>query len=245
MPINVDARPELYCSNCALRRICLPSHMPPSEVRILESAVERRRELASGASLVRAGQPMQGLYVVRDGSAKSYDITPDGDVRVRGFHLPGEVVGLEAFAQQCHLCEVVALEPMRYCRIPVQRLEQLMEQLPSLRREILRLLSQSLEEVQQLRAAIGAAGARERLAHFLVDLSRRLERRGLSPRQFRLSMSRGDIALHLGLTLESVSRALGAFQRQGWLEVRRRYVKVLRPEALATMAGMGRSVNST
>src|SRR5512138_1992996 len=125
--------PELSCRNCALSRICFPSHMPEHEIRILESAVERRRELQTGASLIRAGAPMQGLFVIRDGSTKSYSISADGDERVRGFHLPGEIVGLDAFAQQRHLCEVVALEPVRYCRISTQQLERLMDQLPSLR----------------------------------------------------------------------------------------------------------------
>jgi CRP/FNR family transcriptional regulator len=244
MPINTDAAPELSCRNCALNRICLPAQMPADEVRILESAVERRRELRAGASLVREGRRMQGLFVIRDGSAKSYTVTADGDERVRGFHLPGEVVGLDAFARERHLCEVVALEPVRYCRISAQRLHLLMDQLPSLRREIVRLLSQSLEESQQLRAAIGATGAHERLAGFLVDLSRRLEHRGLSPTQIRLTMSRRDIGLHLGLTLETVSRVLGAFKREGWLEVCRRYVKLVKPDALAALA-VGAPIGTT
>jgi CRP/FNR family transcriptional regulator len=237
MPIHTDAGPELSCRNCALNRICLPAQMPAHEVRILENAVERRRELRAGASLIREGQRMLGLFVIRDGSAKSYSTSADGDERVRGFHLPGEIVGLEAFARERHLCGVVALEPVRYCRISAQQLQLLMDQLPSLRREIVRLLSQSLEEVQQLRTAIGATGAHERLAGFLVDLSRRLQHRGLSPTQIRLSMSRRDIGLHLGLTIETVSRVLGAFKREGWLEVRRRYVKLVQPDALVALAG--------
>jgi CRP/FNR family transcriptional regulator, anaerobic regulatory protein len=239
-PTPIRPLTQLSCRNCALSRICLPAHMPPEEVAILERAVERRRELPGGASLIRTGQRMQGLFVVRDGSAKSYSVTVDGDEQVRGFHLPGEIVGLDAFAEERHLCEVVALEPVRYCHISAPTLERLMDQLPGLRREIVRLLSQSLEESQRLRAAIGASGARERLAGFLVDISSRLERRGLPPTQFRLSMSRRDIGLHLGLTLETVSRVLGAFRRAGWLDVRMRYIKVLRPDALAALAGPAR-----
>lgn len=226
---------ELSCGRCALNRICLPAHLSPHEVRILEGAVERGRELPAGARLVHAGCRMRALYVVRSGSAKAYSVTSAGDERVRGFHLPGEVVGLEAFAEGRHLCEIVALEPLRYCMIPIRRLEQLMETLPSLWHEIVRLLSQAIEEAQRLRAGTGFEGARERLADFLLDLSRRLERRGLSSTQFRLSMSRRDIAHHLGLTLETVSRNLGAFKREGWVEVRKRYIKLLNPEALAAL----------
>ena len=199
--------------------------------------MERGRQLSAGASLVRAGTQMDALYVVRSGSAKRYAVSMNGTERVHGFVLPGEIVGLEGFASDRYACEVAALEPTSYCRIPLTRLEPLLEQLSGLRREVLRLLGEALDESLRLRAELGTCDARGRVAGFLADLSRRLELRGLSPTQFRLSMSRGDIARHIGLTLETVSRALGTFKSLGWLEVRARYITLLRPEALASMGG--------
>jgi len=226
---------ELSCKSCALTRICLPGSLSPEETRILDGAVERGRELRAGARLIRAGTRMTALYVVRGGSAKTCGVMLDGGEYVRAFHLPGEVAGLEGFADGRHSCEVVALEPLRYCRIPIVRLERMMATLPGLRREMLRLLGQSLEEAQRMRTEMSMFDARGRLARFLVDLSRRLERRNLSTTHFRLSMSRRDIARHLGLTLETVSRSLGDFRRARWVEVRARYIKLLQPEALARL----------
>jgi CRP/FNR family transcriptional regulator len=228
---------ELCCGSCALARICLPAGLSAQETRILDGAVERGRELRAGARLIRAGARLEALYVVRSGSAKSSGVMSDGREHVRAFHLPGEVTGLEAFAEGRHTCEVVALEPLRYCRIPIGRLERLLETLPGLRREMLRLLGQSLEEAQRARAEMSTIDARGRLASFLVDLSRRLERRNLCATDFRLSMSRRDIARHLGLTLETVSRSLGVFRRAQWIEVQARYIKLLQPEALAALLG--------
>lgn len=227
---------ELSCQSCALNRICLPAHLSPHEARVLDGAVQRGRKLATGSCLIRAGTPMQALCVIRSGSVKSYCLTIDGKERVRGFHLPGEVVGLEGFAESRHMCEVVALEPTQFCRIPMQRLEPLMETLPGLRREILRLLGRSLDDAQRLHAELGTTDARSRIARFLLDLSQRLERRALSSTQFRLSMSRTDIASHLGLTLETVSRVLGALKREGTIELQARYIKLLNIEALAPSA---------
>lgn len=227
---------EASCHGCALARICLPAQLPAEEMHILEPAVERDRALAAGAALIHAGRRMQAVYVIRSGSAKGYCLSLDGDERVRGFYLPGELIGLESFAEHRHPCDVVALEPVRYCRIPVQRFELLMDILPGLRREIVRLMSQSLEEARRLRACLGVTGARARLAGFLLDLSRRLGRRGLSPREFELSMSRRDIACHLGLTIETVSRGLSAFKRAGWLAVRLRQIAILQPDAFAALA---------
>ena len=226
---------ELSCGGCELAGICLPAMLSSEETRILEGAVERGRELRAGTRLIRAGSRLEALYVVRAGSAKSCGVLSDGQEYVRAFHLPGEAVGLEAFAEGWHTCDLVSLEPLRYCRIRIGRLERMMETLPGLRREILRLLGQSLEEAQRTRTEMTMIDARGRLAGFLVDLSRRLERRNLSPTHFRLSMSRRDIARHLGLTLETVSRSLGAFRRASWVEVRARYIKLLQPEALAAL----------
>ena len=185
---------------------------------------------------MHAGTRLQALYVIRSGSAKSGYCTENGHEHVRGFHLPGEVIGLEAFGDGESTCDVVALEPSTSCRIPLSQVERLMEELPGLRREILRLLAQALEDAQRLRADLGMTDARGRIARFLVDLSRRVERRGLLSTQLSLSMSRGDIASHLGLTLETVSRVLGVFKREGSVEVRARCIKLLRPEALAFTA---------
>lgn len=204
---------------------------------MLEAAVQRGRQLPTGVALMRAGEPMTALFVVRSGSAKRYSVTLQGTEQVHGFVLPGEAVGLEGFASGRYTCEVSALEPLSYCRVPMRSLEPLLERLPGLRREILRLLGQALEESQRLRCELAQIDARGRVAHFLADLSDRLARRGLSPLEFRLSMSRADIARHLGLTLETVSRAFGTFKRAGWLRVRARDISLLRPDALAALGG--------
>ena len=236
--IETGAHAGVSCRNCALKPLCLPGQLPAPEARALESAVERGRQLGPGMALVRAGTAMDALLVVRSGSAKRFSLTLEGTEQVHGFVLPGEAVGLEGFATGRYGCEVNALEPLSYCRVPMHKLEQLLEQLPGLRREMLRLLGQALEEAQRLRGELAETDARGRVARFLADLSERLARRGFPPYDFRLSMSRADIARHLGLTLETVSRAFGTFKREGWLRVRARDISVLRPDALAALAGV-------
>lgn len=227
----------ICCRECALHALCLTGHLPLAEARALERAVERGRPLPAGSALVRCGAPMDALLVVRSGSAKSHSVTLEGVEQVHGFVLPGEAVGLEGFAAGVYTCDVTALEPLEYCRMPMRGLEALLEQLPGLRREILRLLGGALDESQRLRGQLSLCDARGRVARFLADMSRRLAQRGLSPTEFRLSMSRRDIARHLGLTLETVSRSLGALKREGWVRIRARDVTVLRPEALAALGG--------
>ncbi len=84
---------------------------------------------------------------------------------------------------------------------------------------------------------LGDKSAQERLATFLLDLSQRLEQRGLSAHEFQLSMARQDIANYLGLTLETVSRTLTRFQKGGLLAVNHRHIRILDRKRLKGLVG--------
>jgi CRP/FNR family transcriptional regulator len=74
---------------------------------------------------------------------------------------------------------------------------------------------------------LGKKSAEERLAAFLLSMSRRLHKRGLSPTDFYLSMSRHEIGNYLGLAVETVSRLFTRFQEEGLLNVDRKHVQLL------------------
>lgn len=75
------------------------------------------------------------------------------------------------------------------------------------------------------------------MAAFIYNLSRRFAQRGFSPREFRLTMTRGDIGNYLGLTVETISRLLGRFQKSDILSVKGKYITIENTEALAQLAG--------
>ena len=79
--------------------------------------------------------------------------------------------------------------------------------------------------------------AEERLAAFIYNLSRRFAQRGFSPREFRLTMTRGDIGNYLGLTVETISRLLGRFQKSGMLSVKGKYITIEDSTLLSELAG--------
>lgn len=202
----------------------------------LATAVDRGRQVGAGEHIAWAESVMEALYIARDGMMKSRRFSLDGDEYVESFHLPGEIAGLEGFARGRHSCDLVALEPLHYCRIPRAHLERCLEMLPGFRRELLRLFAESLEYAQRLRFATRTSDARGRLAGFLLDLSLRLERRGFPATTFRLGMSRRDIASYVSLTPETVSRVLVGFRRAGWIDLRGRRITLLSPRALTTIA---------
>ena len=110
------------------------------------------------------------------------------------------------------------------CEIPFDRLEELSNRLPGLQRQLLTVMSKEILHDQSLLMLLGKKSAEERLASLLLSLSERYQRRGFSPTDFYLSMSRNDIGNYLGLAVETVSRLFTRFQEEGILEVQRKHI---------------------
>jgi CRP/FNR family transcriptional regulator len=98
-------------------------------------------------------------------------------------------------------------------------------------------MSREIQEDQQLMLLLSKKTAEERIASLLLSLSSRLRRRGLSGERFRLPMSRGDMGNYLGLVVETVSRVLTRLQNNEVLKIQGREVEILKPQAIADLAG--------
>jgi len=224
------------CRNCSLYHLCLPLGIDADDMEELDRIIRRRRPLRRGEYLFQPGDSFKSLYAIRSGSVKTYAPTEEGYEQVTGFHLPGELVGLDAITRECHPCAARALETTSVCEIPFERLEELGAKIPGLQRQLLRLMSKELLEDEQLMMLLGKKSAESRLAALLLGISERLRQRGFSPREFNLSMSRNDIANYLGLAVETVSRLFTRFQSDGLLTVERKHVVLLDRERLAILA---------
>jgi len=179
--------------------------------------------------LFHSGEPMRGVYAVRSGAIKCYDVSPDGEESVLGFSFPGELVGLEALGTGAHQCFAVALETTQYCEIPYRALQDLMAESAGIREHMLRMMGQQLQQLAECSKTVRQRDARLRVQRFLSDYAVRLSARGLDGSCFRLAMERRDIANFLGLTQETVSRALGTLQQQGIVQARGRQIHFLQP----------------
>ena len=136
----------------------------------------------------------------------------DGRERVLGFHLPGEVIGLDAIDGERYPCNAVALDTVALCRFSFPKMAELAARLPGLQQQLFRLLSRDIGAAMRL---AGDWSADQRMAAFLLGLSQRLASRGFSPRRFQLTMARTDIGNYLRLAPETVSRVLKRFQDEG------------------------------
>ena len=215
------------CAHCSLRQLCLPAGIAPAELQRLDEIVRRRRPLAPGERLFRPGDPLAAVYVARDGAFKTVSLSEEGEEQVLGFHLPGELIGLDALGAGEHRCEAVALTAANVCEVPFEQLAAVAAQLPSLQQQLLRVIGQSMGRDQDHLGMLVRRQAGERIALFLHGLFERYRHLGQGTNHFKLPMSREDIARYLGLALETVSRGFGRLQDDGVIAVTGRQVAIL------------------
>ena len=233
------ARLRLGCAQCSLQQLCLPAGVNAVELVRLEEIVRRKRPVERGERLFRSGDALGSVYIARHGAFKTVTISESGEEHVVGFHLAGELVGLDALGTGHHRCEAVALTTAHVCEVPFQDLANVAAQLPSLQQQLLRVIGQSADRDQDHMEMLVRRQANERIALFLHGLSERLRRLGESGSQFKLPMSREDIARFLGLALETVSRGFSRLQEEGVISVLGRRLEILDHAELDRLAHGG------
>ena len=226
---------KVSCQHCTLADLCLPHGMEEEDLEKLDNIVERNPLYHRGEHLFRPGQKSHGLFAVRSGALKSYCITEDGEEQVVGFILPGELTGMDGLAGGRYASASVALETTSVCELPYDQLNTLCSQLPGMHDQIMRIVGKEITADQQMLMLLGKRNAEERLASFLLSLSTRYKRRGLSASEFYLPMSRQDIGNYLGLVIETVSRLFARFQEEGILTVDKKLITILKLEVLSSM----------
>jgi len=229
---------NISCGNCRLGSICLPLALGSDEVIKLDEIVQRGRPLQKSEHLYRDGDEFTSVYAVRSGTIKAYKITGDGQEQVTGFYFPGEIIGMDGIGMGKYANSAKALETSAVCEIPFHRLEELSTLIPSMQRHFFQLMSQEITSDQQLITLLSKNSAEERVAALLLSISARNARRKLSETSFRLPMSRTDIGNFLGLTVETVSRVISRFNKQGLIAVDSKEVNLLDLPALKAIANV-------
>ena len=228
---DIKTKLQVTCQNCSLTTLCIPRGLASEDIERISRIVTRKKTLQRGEFLFRKGDRFRGLIAIKSGTAKTVSFDAEGNEYVTGLMLPGELLGFDALASDRHRCSAVALETVSYCELPSEQLDQLCQEVPNLLRELFRHASARLDaETEQV--ILSKRPAEERVAAFILNLSERLRSRGLSPLNFKLSLTRYEIGNYLGLALETVSRILRVFQDDELIEVDSKVVRIIDLERL-------------
>ncbi|PAJ72826.1 transcriptional regulator FNR [Pseudoalteromonas sp. NBT06-2] len=233
----VSSSCQISCNTCSLSQLCLPVTLNESEMGKLDDIIERKKPFQKGDLLFEAGKQLNSIFAVRSGSFKSYTISEQGDEQITDFHLAGDIIGFDGLFKMEHQSYAQAMETTMLCEIPFTTLDDLSSKLPKLRQQIMRMMSSEINYNQEMLLLLNKKTAEEKLAAFICNLSQRFAERGFSKKEFRLTMTRGEIGNYLGLTVETISRLLSRFQKSGMIKVEGKFITILALEGLNTIAG--------
>jgi CRP/FNR family transcriptional regulator len=218
---------EVTCASCNLRELCLPGAVCMDDLQRVENIVYARRRVKRGEALFNAGDEFKTVYAIRSGFFKTSVVDGEGREQVTGFFMGGELMGLDGIGTGEYNGAAIALEDSEVCVMPFALIEEMSREIPALQRHLHTVLAREIVRDHGVMMLLGSMRAEERLATFLLNLSKRFLRRGYSSSDFHLRMTREEIGSYLGLKLETVSRLFSQFQADGLIDVQQKHVRIL------------------
>jgi len=229
-----DATPQACktrCTTCPTAAACVTEGAVRAEVDRWNAAVEATLSLATaGKTLIEAGTPATAIYTVRAGCLKSFTVDADGTERVRGFYLPGDLIGLDALGADSFPATIVAVTPSQVCKISATAIRRLMVESPFVAR---RLLDRTSAELSHALTLAGDYTAEQRIVAFLLSMRQRL---AADTGDLKLPMTRRDIANYLRLATETVCRVLARLESAGQIRSASKVVRLVDDRALRATA---------
>ncbi len=221
------------CRECKARLFSVCAALTSDELDVLE-ALSRPISLAPRQALFAQDDEATAVYNVTDGAIRLSRLLPDGRRHVMGFALTGDFLGLalpERFGVTAE-----ALGQTTLCRFERGAFRALVADKPHLLQRLHERAGYELTLAQDQMMLLGRRTAEEKVALFLVGLRQRYLRIGHDSITLELPMGRQDIADHLGLTIETVSRMLTRFDRERIVLIVPGGVRLLDPARLDRLA---------
>ena len=203
--------PGSHCEQCGIRPASVCGALEPHELAELE-ALAKPVCYAQRQQMFAQDEPADCVYNVTAGSVRLYRLLPDGRRQVVGFAIPGDFLGLSMSERTVFGAE--ALEPVNACKFSREAFAQLVDDRQHLLRRRYGLASHELSLAQEQMVIIGRRTAEERVVCFLIGLRKRWAQFNHNSVTVPLPMTRQDIADFLGLTIETVSRAISKLARE-------------------------------
>ncbi len=213
-PFAVPSRSP--CSACAVRDMTLCASLEEPELAEM-AAIVTTMELSPGDPLFDEAEPAEHLFNVTAGAVKVYKLLADGRRQMTGFLFPGDFLGLAN--EETYAYSAEAITHTALCRFPRRKLERLLQKYPKMEHRLLGMASHELAVAQEQMLLLGRKTAREKIASFLLMLSRRATQRGQPGDPVSVPMSRNDIGDFLGLTTETVSRTFTQLRQGGSIKL--------------------------
>lgn len=204
---------ESPCAACGIREFALCAALENQQEMDELARLQTSMDHTAGSNIFYEDDPARHLFVIVEGCVKIYKLLADGRRQITGFLYPSDFLGIALRDRYSYTAE--AITDVHVCRFERRGFETLLEKFPRLEKRLLGIASNELASAQDQMLLLGRKTADERVATFLYMLSRRAYLKNKGVERLPLPMSRNDIADHLGLTTETVSRCFTRLRKKG------------------------------
>jgi CRP/FNR family transcriptional regulator, anaerobic regulatory protein len=203
----------------------------------------RVQSVHAGDTLCSAGRPFAHLYVVHAGCFKTTSCAADGRHQVVALQFRGDWLGFDGMASGRHACDTIAMDVDEVWGLRYEELMQACARTPALMAGLHREMGLAIQRARDAMLSRCTLPATSRVAEFLAAWATSLAGRGQRAEQITLRMTRAEIGSHLGMTLESVSRALGSLVRSRLIRFTEQGRRVIFIPDLHALTAFGQSVS--
>ncbi len=197
----------------------------------LSRIIDIKGPYPSGKRIITSGQPAHAIYIVHSGTVKCERVSVNGGKHVIGFYLSGDLFGCEDLGAEQHSYDAVALQESWVCKICIEKLENLFPEYPDLQHCFFSRIAERIRSSERLLTDSFTMNAKYRLKGFLHEFYVRSSRRGnLTGHSILLPMYKVDLANHLGISPETLSRLLRELEKDGAIRNGLREIELVDPE---------------
>jgi CRP/FNR family transcriptional regulator len=226
------------CDACMLSPICSPVSVGAHSYDFTGKMVNRRHFFKRGDMIFQQGEPAKLVYAISAGSLK-LTVAVKGAQRVIDFRIPGELVDICSLNDGIHTYSAQALEDTYLCEIGKETLNDIASQIPEVQGRLMTVVNKELSSIQKTAMLLrGNVNSEEKIAAFVLNLAWRYQVSGYSCTEFKLTMTRTDIADFLGVAKETVIRLFKKLQQSGLLDIQGKQLTIVDMDALQEFVGI-------
>jgi CRP/FNR family transcriptional regulator len=209
-----------HCQTCQIRNLSIFAQLPVERLAEIQAFQPSVVTYAADETIYHQGDAALNAFTLRKGLVKLTKTLPNGRTQIVRVLRMGDLFGFDGFAHEPYNHTAIPLSEIEVCRLPLVELVELKKQNPEIENTMMRRWIQHLREAEDMMLELGAKKASERLASFLLRWCEG------SSGWVSLPLSRGEIGELLGLTIETVSRFLSDWKRQGFINEQRGHMQI-------------------
>ena len=227
-----DSGCQCHSGRTCMAKVPIFSSLSPEEMSTIAEIITDK-EYKKGESIYLSGDTGKRLYVINQGKVKIFRISEAGKEQIIRILYPGDFMGeLSLFAHSPVNSSAEALEPTMVCVIDGDKLSQIMKEVPSIAIKIIEELSKRLLNAENLIESLGLHDVEQRVADTLLKMAEDQD-------EITLTITKKDLAAHMGMSQETLSSKLTQFQDMGWIkQVGRKTIQILDRKSLLDIANL-------